>query len=93
MTNESFTLIPDGATFAHGITPNIPEGIHLKDERLGDLLLWVAKKGNAGDWAIYYDWKEKGIVGVAHEGLKVTREEFIRQLVPCDDTLLKKYRY
>ena len=61
----------------------------------------VAKQGSIHDWAIYTSLNAIPMVhfwagdkqGIADYGQKLTDEDLIRKLVPCDDEAFKMYRY
>ena len=93
MTFEEFTKLPPGEIFASGILPNTPEGLYMTDTCVGDMLRWVAKKGQANDWAIYVHWSRYSIDYVASYGDKVTMRDHILLCVPCDEKMLSYYRY
>ena len=80
--------------FAQGIVEDKPKGINMADT--GTLLKWVAVRGGIHDWTIYADnpYHPRGShEGVANLGDKLTGEENIRKLVPCDTEAFKMYRY
>ena len=77
--------------FLSGMSIDSPEGINM--DRSGKMLHWVAIRGGIHDWAIYcglQDWSKEL---VASNGNKVTFEETIKRLVPCDEEAFKMYRY
>lgn len=58
MKNEILTLemlkaMKPHTVFATGITDNSPDGIFMTNENIGKKLMWVAKRGEIHDWAIY----------------------------------------
>jgi hypothetical protein len=92
LTLEDFNKIPDGTIFATGILPNSPEGLYMINTRVGDNLLWLAKKGYGHDFAIYCHWQEKGFDFVEKEGDKLTTIDNIQKCVECSEEVLKLYR-
>lgn len=78
--------------FAKGEIANSTDGIYMTDERRGDTLVWVAKRGGMHDWAIYAAWKEQGYGFALSNGQKIATEKYIRKLVPCTDEAFKLYR-
>jgi len=91
MTFEEFKQIPAGTVFAQGELANSPEGIFMTNN--GGTLRWLAKKGQVQDWAIYCHWANRPWIFIEKAGDKVTNKEHIRRCVPCDDEMLKHYRY
>jgi len=55
-------------------------------------IFWIARKGGIQDWAIYFSISED-IDYTLNYGAKITKEEIIRELVPCDNETFKKYRF
>ena len=92
MTIEKFNKIPAGEIFRTGELPNQWNGLFMINERQGEMLTWVAKKGHADDWAIYYGWSYESVTFIANFGDKVTFENHIRKCVPCDDEVFLQYR-
>lgn len=98
MKNEILTLemlkaMKPHTVFATGITDNSPDGIFMTNENIGKKLMWVAKRGEIHDWAIYIHWAEKGEEYVRDYGDKVTSPSNIKKLVPCDEKSFSMYRY
>lgn len=93
LTKEEFDKLPLGQVFATGVLPNAPEGLFMTNERQGEDLRWVAKKGWGYDWAIYCHWAGHSAEWVEQSGDKVTSETHIRRCVPCTDEIFKIYRY
>lgn len=54
---------------------------------------WVAVRGGMHDWAIYYGHLNKSEYDIKSYGDKITGEENIKRLVPCDEEAFKMYRY
>lgn len=59
------------------------------------ILTYVACRGQIHDWAIYCQYKDEGwsLQRIHDEGEKVTSEEHIKRLVPCDKQAFEMYRY
>ena len=93
LTLEKLKEMPAGEVFATGFVENSPEGIYMTDQNKGKQLLWAAKRGGIHDWAIYIYWADAGLSFVLSQGDKVTNEENIKKLVPCDEEAFKMYRY
>jgi len=93
MTKEQFDALPHSEVFATGTFPNSPEGIFMTNNREGDTLRWVAKKGYGNDWAVYCHWAEHSAEWVTAHGDKVTYELHIRKCVPCTKEVFSLYRY
>ncbi len=86
-------MAPD-TIFAQGEVRDNPEGVNMANT--GQSLMWVAVRGGIYDWAIYIDnpYIPLGSYsGVRSNGDKVTNEENIKKLVPCDDDAFAMYRY
>ena len=63
------------------------------DERIfTEPVRWIAKRGYIHDWAIYYDRQEKSIEDVTRWGNKLYSRNIIKDLVVCDDEMMKMYR-
>lgn len=93
LTIEVLKSMPKYTVFAEGTTVNSPQGVYMTDYRRGDTMRWLAKTGEIGDWCIYIDWVEKSDNSILRTGEKVTGNDAIRKLVPCDREVLKMYRY
>lgn len=93
LTITKFRTIPAGSIIASGEIENSPQGIYMTDSRLGDKMIWVAKKGYANDWCIYIHWAENGIDYALSNGDKVNNDSNIRKLVPCENDVFNSYRY
>lgn len=68
----------------------------IRDDRLWRLgaVKWIAVRGQAPDWAIYFLQDHKSFDQVLREGDKVVfNKELIRELVPCTDEVFERYRY
>ena len=73
-----------GKIFASGTT--IHKGLHSTPIR------WLAKVGGGHDWAIYYGLSSWSWDMVRTNGDKVFSDAIIKELVPCTDEALKRYR-
>lgn len=93
MTIEEFNKIPDGEIFATGVLPNSPEGIYMTEYHFNANLKWIAIKGYAHDWVVYCDWEYKSYDDVKNQGQKITSKENIQKCIPCDEEVLKLYRF
>jgi len=89
---ELFNKIPDGTVFLTGLTINDPNGVYMTNNRLGDLLMFVAKKGYGHDWTLYFGWMEMGADYIAMNGDKSTFDENIRRCVNVTEDVFKLYR-
>ena len=93
MNLEEFSSKKDGIVLKHGKCKNSPDDIFMERIRIGDSLTWVAKKGYGNDWTIYIYWSEKSIGWILDNGEKLVNKEYIKKLFPCDDEVLKLYRF
>ena len=93
LTLEQLKAMPPGTVFAQGEAENSPDGIYMTSYRIGDPLLWVAKRGGVHDWAIYIHWADQGRDFVISNGDKVMDKANIKKLVPCEDEAFKMYRF
>lgn len=57
------------------------------------VLTFVAVKGWGNDWVIYAGRAEQGARSIQSHGDKVAGEALIKSLVPCDESVFKRYRY
>ena len=92
LTLQGLKDMESGEVFAEGIIENSPEGIYMTDSRLGDNLVWYAKRGKIHDWAIYCGWEGTPKEFVLSQGEKVRYLKNVKKLVPCDDEALEMYR-
>lgn len=92
LTLEDLNNLEPLMPFSTGTIENSPKGIYMTNNRIGDKLLWVAKRGRINDWAIYIHWEENGETYVLDHGDKVRDREHIKKLVPCTDEAFKNYR-
>lgn len=93
LTLEMLKEMAAFTVFSKGFTENSPDGIYMTNENLGKKLMWVAKRGEIHDWAIYIHWAEYGEDYVRDFGDKVTSLKNIKKLVPCDEKALSMYRF
>lgn len=91
ITKEEFDKLTPGEIFATGVQPNSPEGIFMT--RDGGNLRWVATKGYGNDWAIYCHWDYNSIEYIKESGDKLQNPDHIKLCVPCEEDVLKKYRF
>ena len=82
--------MPKGHIFAKGELVDSPLGINITNS--GQMLRWVACRGDIPDWAIYcapanWDWER-----VRKVGDKVRDKANIKNCVNVDDEALKMYR-
>ena len=84
--------MPPGTIFATGLTTDNP-GIGINMTNSGEELRWVACRGHGpADWAIYCQFSSWSAERIKKAGDKVSFEEHIRKLVPCDNDALAHYR-
>lgn len=92
LTIQQLKTIPPQTIFAQGTVKNHPDDVFMTTSRVGDKMVWVAKRGIIHDWAIYIHWAERGAGYAANYGDKIHSEEIIRRLVPCTDEAFSMYR-
>jgi hypothetical protein len=84
MTLEELKALPSHTVFMTGIA---------NDPRLhGEQIRWVAKRGYIHDWAIYYSTLDKTPEEIEKWGSKVYSLNIVKDLVACDEEMLKMYR-
>ena len=93
LTLDDFNKINACSIIAKGEMQNSPLGIFMTNERQGDLLKWIAVKGFGNDWAIYCHWAEKSYDFVKQSGDKISTEVNICHCVPCEDEVMRLYRF
>lgn len=91
MTYKEFESLPNLEVFATGVTIDNRTGVNMSNS--DKKLRWVAKKGAFYDWAIYIHFAEWTAEQVEESGDKVVGRHNIEKLVPCDEEMLKAYRY
>lgn len=77
--------------FSRGELADSPIGINLMGT--GKMLKYVAKKGYAGDWAVYAYHSYVDYKYAESNGDKVQDEINIFHAVPCDEKVMKLYRH
>lgn len=77
--------------FASGTVEDNQDGINMTNS--DRLLVWVAKRGKIHDWTIYTHWAEYGKRYAETNGDTIMSTNFIKKLVPCDETAFNMYRY
>lgn len=82
---NDFIRLPIGAQLGTGVCT---EPLLYKDE-----IRWIAVKGGGEDWALYYHHSYHPLDYVRTNGDKAFTESVIRKLVPCDEEVIKRYRY
>ena len=60
---------------------------------LGGKIKWVAMKGLANDWTIYYATYDISAETIGITGHKVYHDKVIKKCVPCDDEVFYMYKY
>lgn len=93
LTLKKLADLPTGAIIASGKVINSEQGIFITPTHVGRMMKWIAKKGDVTDWAIYIHWVEMDDEMVLSQGDKVRGTENIMKLVPCEQEVLKVYRY
>lgn len=84
MTLEELKNMEPHSVFATGIT---------EDPRIfTEPVKWIAKRGLIHDWAIYYDRPEKTVAQIQSWGTKLYSTSIVKDLVPCDEEMIKMYR-
>lgn len=92
LTLDQLKAMPPFTIFAQGEAINSPDDIYMVNSDIGRKLLWIAKRGEIYDWAIYIHWEDKGLDYVIEQGDKIRDNTNIQKLVPCTDEALKMYR-
>lgn len=67
-------------------------GVVTEPQLANEPVRWVAVRGGAPDWAIYYHREANGIEFAKEQGDKVTTANLIQNLVPCTQEALSRYR-
>lgn len=93
LTMAQLLAVKPGAVFAKGVTRNSPIGVYMTDAFYNRKMMWIAKRGQANDWAIYIGWEENNVGWIAANGDKVNSIDHIQKLVPCDEEALAAYRH
>jgi len=94
-TPELFSYIEHNTIFAQGIFLDDYLGYPIQET--GNVVKWVAVKGDVEDWAIYYQPPYLGQLvwdfqQVAEQGDKPHHPVWIGKLVPCDNAMRGLYR-
>lgn len=95
-TPEMLSRIQEGAFFAKGFFVDDASGINIADT--GNLVKWVAVKGDVEDWCIYYQNPHEGtftkdFYDIAINGDKLHYASHIMQLVYATPEMMNLYRY
>ena len=77
--------------FAYGEIENSPEGLYMTNSNIGKKLIWIAKRGEIHDWAIYVHWADKGFAHALSNGDKIFKSN-ARKVMQCTDEALSWYR-
>lgn len=92
LTLEKLKDMQPHEIISSGETENSPDGIYMTPMDIGRKLRWVAKRGEIHDWAIYITWASYGLEFALTNGDKITSQDNIKKLVPCDDEAFNWYR-
>jgi hypothetical protein len=84
MTLENLKELPEHSVFATGIS--------FDDRLFREPVRWVAKRGYIHDWAIYYGDQAKSVEEITKWGSKLYSRNIIKDLVVCDEEMMKMYR-
>lgn len=90
ITMDVFMGIPAGEIFAIGIAKNDVTGLNMTTD--GKPLLWIAKKGVAGDWCVYTHYASYDIDFIRTNGDKVFDRNNIDRILKIDDKVWERYR-
>jgi len=94
LTIEQFNEFEPDAIIAQGITQNNSNGLFMTNDNIDRDIRYVALKGHNNDWCIYCHWANTSTYqSVCEVGDKVTSEQNIMNVVPCEKEVLKRYRY
>jgi len=86
LTLEELEKMGECSIIGSGVVDN--PGLHKHPVR------WVAVRGMAPDWAIYFHHAVMSVEEVMREGDKIVfYKDLIRELVPCTDEVFARYRY
>ena len=91
LTLKQLEVMEPNTIFAKGEIVDSPDGINATNG--GGQLRWVACRGGIHDWAVYCGKTNKDWKWIQYWGDKVTGEENIRKVVPCEDEAFNMYRY
>lgn len=95
-TPEDLARIGNGHFFAKGIFVDDETGFNIQGT--GNVVRWVAVKGDVEDWSIYYQNPSEGYLvrdfpDVAENGIKLHHPLWILKLVPSTGAMMKLYRH
>lgn len=77
--------------FANGSLIALGTGEYSDLDKDNPKINWIAVKGYANDWCIYYGRGKDPHEYIHHNGKKITSERIIKEFVPCADEVLKLY--
>lgn len=89
ITLKKFLAFEHRQVFAHGMSVDSPEGLHMTGS--GKTLYWVAVKGAIDDWALYCGL-EDNIEQLRMYGDKVHDDRNITRVISVSPAVLKLYR-
>lgn len=95
LTAGTLKSMPASRVFATGVTSNDPDGVFMSNERRGEKLDWIAKRGDGfHDWAIYTWWnsENKPVSWIMRHGQKVGDMNNVKKLINCDEGAAALYR-
>jgi hypothetical protein len=82
----SFRKLASGALIAKG------NGLYPELDKDNPKINWIAIKGFANDWAIYYGKIKDPHEYIHFNGKTITDTKIIKELVNCTDEVFKLYR-
>ena len=89
---ERLNALKPGEVFQWGETVDSLKGINWTGS--GRKLRWVAVSGRTGgDWAIYAYWAEAEYYAITQYGDQIHDLDTVRNLVPCANEALARYRH
>ena len=90
ITLQNLKDMPKGHIFAKGELVDSPQGINMMNS--GQMLKWVACRGDIHDWAIYCAPASWDYERIKQVGDKVRDKANIKNCVNADDEAMKMYR-
>lgn len=87
---EYFNSVKPGQVFLRGIAIDAPGGVNMTNS--GKFLRFVVKKGDVNDWCVYVHWANAPWIFIVKSGDKVNDMDNVKNVVHCDDEVLKLYR-
>lgn len=95
-TPEDLARIGVGHFFAKGILVDDETGFNIQGT--GNVVRWVAQKGDVEDWCIYYQNPSEGFLAsdfeeVALTGDKLHHPLWVMRLVPATAEMMQLYRH